>query len=372
MSTPSFAVVGAGPAGATAARLLASRGASVALFEARRLPRQKLCGGGLTPKAQRLVPARVLETVEARVHRVELRGGLMPPVLLDEPSAEIAMVERSDFDLAMTEAAADAGVEVREDERVEAVVEDASGISMTTRHDRLHVDAIVLADGDPSGLARLLGLGGPAARQALALEVDLPIAPELRPDTAILSYDVPGGYAWYFPKGDHASVGAGTYRGTEHAGPAPERLRVALTRFIRSVGLEVPDGKIAGHWIPQGLRQGKLASLRAVIVGDAAAAVDPLFGEGIAYALASGALAAGVIEDWQAGRERDLRAYDAKLRALLGPAFHQLRFAALGAERSTTLAMAVMRLSSRARRMAVEAIAGRRPPFSVGEEWEVA
>lgn len=372
MSTPSFAVVGAGPAGATAARLLASRGARVSLFEARRLPRHKLCGGGLTPKAQRLVPPRVLETIEHRVHLVELRGGWLPPFTLDEAAAEIAMVERPSFDLALTEAAAEAGVEVREDERVEAVVEDASGISVTTRHDRLQVDAIVVADGEPSGISRLLGLGGAAARHSLALEVDLPIAPRLPPGTAILSYDIPGGYAWYFPKGDHASVGAGTYRGTAHAGPAPERLELALTRFIRSVGLEVPDGKIAGHWIPQGLRQGKLASPRAVIVGDAAAVVDPLFGEGIAYALVSGALAAGAIEDWQAGRERDLRAYDAKLRALLGTAFGRLRFAALAAERSTTLAMAAMRLSPWARRMAVDAIAGRRPPFSVGEEWELA
>jgi geranylgeranyl reductase family protein len=372
LSNPSFAVVGAGPAGATAARLLASRGASVTLFEARRLPRHKLCGGGLTPKAQRLVPASVLETVEHRVHLVELRGGWLPPLVLDESAAEIAMVERSTFDLALTRAAADAGAQVCDDERVEAVAEDGDGITVTTGRGRLRVDAIVVADGDPSGIARLLGLGGPAARHSLALEVDLPIAPRLPPDTAVLSFDIPGGYSWYFPKGDHASVGAGTYRGTAHAGPAPERLERALTRFIRSVGLEVPDGKIAGHWIPQGLRQGKLASPRSVLVGDSAATVDPLFGEGIAYALTSGAVAAGVIEDWQAGRERDLLAYDAKLRALLGPAFGRLRFAALAAERSTTLAMGLMRLSPWARRMAVDAIAGRRPPFSVGEDWEVA
>lgn len=50
-----MAVVGAGPAGTTAARILAERGAEVRLFEARRLPRPKTCGGGLTLKAQRLL-----------------------------------------------------------------------------------------------------------------------------------------------------------------------------------------------------------------------------------------------------------------------------------------------------------------------------
>ena len=64
MARPRVAVIGAGPAGSTAARLLAARGAEVILFEARRLPRPKLCGGGLTPKAQRLVPPEALGAVD--------------------------------------------------------------------------------------------------------------------------------------------------------------------------------------------------------------------------------------------------------------------------------------------------------------------
>lgn len=118
MQTLSVAVVGTGPAGATAARLLASKGARVTLLDARRLPRTKLCGGGLTPKAQRLVPPNALETVDRRVHRVELRGGRFPAVHLDVSEAEIAMVERGRFDFALTQAAAAAGAEVRDAERV--------------------------------------------------------------------------------------------------------------------------------------------------------------------------------------------------------------------------------------------------------------
>ncbi|HEX7950213.1 MAG TPA: NAD(P)-binding protein, partial [Candidatus Limnocylindrales bacterium] len=106
MATLSVAVVGAGPAGATAARLLAGQGAHVSLLEARRLPRRKLCGGGLTPKAQRLVPPAALATVERFIHRLELRGGRFPAIRLDEPGAEIAMVERDRFDFTLAEAAA--------------------------------------------------------------------------------------------------------------------------------------------------------------------------------------------------------------------------------------------------------------------------
>lgn len=111
------AVVGAGPAGATAARLLASRGAAVTLFETRRLPRPKLCGGGLTPNAARLVPAVTLQTVERR----ELRAR----------EAAIAMVDRSRFDEALA-AAADAGAIVRDGEPVRDAIEDASGVTVLT------------------------------------------------------------------------------------------------------------------------------------------------------------------------------------------------------------------------------------------------
>ena len=367
MQTLSVAVVGAGPAGATAARLLASQGASVSLLEARRLPREKLCGGGLTPKAQRLVPGSALDAVERRVHRIELRGGWSPALRLDEPAAEIAMVERARFDLALTEAAVAAGAEVRDAERVETVAEDETGVTLTTRHGRLRVDALVAADGDPSGIARRLGLGGDAARHALALEVDLPLSSDVPGDTAVLSFGIHGGYAWYFPKGDHANVGVGTYHQ-----PGRDTLKQALDHFARSVGLDAGEGKICGHWIPQGLRRGSLASPRVVLAGDAAAAADALFGEGISYAMASGMAAAQTIGDWEAGRLGDLREYDGRLRALLGPALHRLESAALAAEASITLAMMAIRLSGRVRGIAVDAIAGRRRPFAIDGRCESA
>lgn len=364
MDTPSIAVVGAGPAGATAARLLAAGGARVALLEARRLPRTKLCGGGLTPKAQRLVPPAALATVQRRLHRVELHGGHVPPIRLDEPAAEIAMVERDRFDLALTEAAAAAGADVRDGERVETVVEDETGVTLTTRTGRLRVDALVAADGDPSGIARRLGLGGAATRHSLALEVDLPLAADAPHDTAILSFAVPGGYAWYFPKGDHANVGVGSYHVTTGDGPAHGHLRNALIRFAADHGLDA-NRRIAGHWIPQSLRTGALASPRVVLAGDAAATADPLFGEGIAYAIVSGAAAAQTVVDWQAGRIADLRPYDGRLRELLEPAFGRLGLVATGVERSMTVALLGLRLKRSVRDIAVDAIAGRRPPYAI-------
>lgn len=339
----------------------------MAVFEARRLPRRKLCGGGLTPKAQALAPPSALATVESRVERVELRRGWLPPLALHHPEAAIAMVERDRFDLALVEVAARGGAAILDGQPVRRIVEDDAGVWVSTDRYRLHADTLVLADGEPSTLARTVGLGSGARRRALALEADLPLAPHAPHDTAILSYSLAGGYAWYFPKGDHASLGIGSYRELRAA-----RLRGQLEQFADSLGYRVPLGHLGGHWIPQGLRRGPLATRRIVLAGDAAATADPLFGEGISYAIASGAMAAQTIGHLLMGRISDLRPYDGRLRAGLGPALDRLTMLARLAERSLTLAFLGLHLSASMRETAVDAIAGRRLPFDLGHHCSLA
>lgn len=366
MSELRAAVIGAGPAGSTAARLLAERGADVTLLEARQLPRAKLCGGGLTPKAQRLVPSAALDTVERRVDRVELRGPHLPPIRVADPAATIAMVERSRFDLALVEAAARAGVTVRDGEPVREIVEDDSGVTLRTDQGTLKADLAVVADGEPSRAAHQIRLGGPAKRLALALEVDLPFSASLGRDTALITYGVSGGYGWYFPKGDHANVGVGSYRAGQYQG-----LRDELARLARELGLDVRDGRVGGHWIPQGLRRGPLSTPRVVLAGDAAATADSLFGEGISYAILSGVVAAQTIGAWSDGTIDDLRAYDRRLRLVLGPALGRLDALARAAEVSITAALLAVRLSERVRERAVDAIVGR-GPFVIDGNCELA
>lgn len=366
-SQPRIAVVGAGPAGTTAARLLAARGAEVVLFEARRLPRPKLCGGGLTPKAQRLVPGAALATVERRIDRVELRAPHLAPYRLVEPEATIAMVERAAFDLALAEAAARAGADVRDGAPVIDIADEAEFVRVRTARGTLTVDAVVVADGEPSSMARFLGLASPPRRRALALEVDLPLSTLVAPDAAVLAFGLPGGYGWYFPKGDHANVGVGSYRVERYP-----TLRADLQDFTRTLALDPADAHVRGHWIAQGLRTAPLASRRAVLAGDAAATADALFGEGISYALISGIAAAQTIGDWADGSIADLRLYDRRLRTVLGSALGRLELIARAAELSITGALLAARLSEGVRSRAVDAIAGRRAPFAIDRHCDVA
>ncbi|MFV2063364.1 MAG: geranylgeranyl reductase family protein [Chloroflexota bacterium] len=360
-------VIGAGPAGSTAARLLAEEGARVRLLEARRLPRPKLCAGGLSPKAQALLPPSALAVVERRVERVGIRHRFVRSISFDYPEAGIALVERAPFDYALAEAASRAGAEVLDAEPVRDVTGDGLGAWVVTDHGRFRADTVVLADGEPSVLARSVGLGWPPRRRSLALALDVPLAPAVATDSAILSFNIPGGFSWYFPKGDHASVGIGSHR---ELGAAA--LRAGLERFARSIGIEPLSGRIAGHWIPHGLRRGPMASSRIILAGDAAATTDPLFWEGISYALMSGAAAARTIEAWANQRIPDLRPYDERLHQLLGPAFGRLGLVARAAEVSITLALLALRFSPSARAAAIDAIAGRRAPYNFDSDCSLA
>lgn len=354
------AIVGAGPAGATAARLLAEAGAGVVVLEARALPRPKLCGGGLTMKAQRLLPPRALATAARRVERVSIEAPGLAGFELGLADAPILMVERAPFDLALVGAAAAAGADVRDGQRVEDVLERPDGVEIRLAGSRLRAACLVVADGEPSRLARRLDLGGHPRRAALGLEVDLPHPPGRSRETILLDYRIDAGYAWSFPKGDHANIGVMSAR----AG-AGATLRGDLTAFIRDLGLDPAAGRVQGHWIPLGLGGGPLARGRALLVGDAAGTADPLYGEGIAYAIASAHVAAGVILDWADGRTPDLAPYDGRLRGVLGPPFARLALVARTFAAARRVSLLTLRHSRWARREAIRSLTGSAAPFAL-------
>ncbi len=115
--------------------------------------------------------------------------------------------------------------------------------------------------------------------------------------------DIPGGYAWVFPKGDHANVGVG---GWQSEGP---KLREHLERACEAHGLE-PDEleELRGHRLPLRRPGTRIAAERALLVGDAAGLIDPVSGDGMYECFVSSRLAAAAILDLLAGRASTLRA----------------------------------------------------------------
>lgn len=312
-------VVGAGPAGASAALRLARAGCRVLVLEKERLGRHKPCGGGLTPRAYADLDVPIDDLVVARTSAVELRLAGRCLARLRAAQATIWMVRRAAFDRRLAEAALAAGADLHEVEPAVAVEVEPRSVVVATRRARYTAELLLLACGAESRLRAAAGLRAPARRAAVAIELEGPAtADDFADGRAVLDYAVPGGYAWAFPKGDCWNVGVGAI-----AAPIGSELRQRLAQFVARSGLCFhascpPPQRAVGRRIPVWCGWCSLACGRVALLGDAAGLADPLFAEGIGPALASGRLAADAVLDVLAGQRADLSGYTAAVRKALG------------------------------------------------------
>lgn len=305
-------VIGAGPGGASAARVLASAGASVIVLDRARFPRDKPCGGGVLVSALNYLPFDISPVVEREIHgfRVRYRRDIEFCHRYDQPLA--VMTQRARLDAFLAEQACAAGAELCDGEAVRAVEiggeADSAAVVRTARGELIQAGVVIAADGANGICRRALGL--PRLRAAVALEGNAPRlqrAAERWTDHVGLELgSMPGGYGWVFPKGEHCNLGVGGY-------PVGARsLRRELAAYARSEGFD-PDAleQLRAHHLPlrdagQALTAGPVA-----LVGDAAGLIDPLSGEGIGNAIRSGQLAAEAALGYLDGAASDLGAYEA-------------------------------------------------------------
>lgn len=307
------AVVGAGPAGSTAAYRLARAHARVLLTDKVAFPRDKPCGGGLTMRAVRQLPFPVEPVVEDRITRTRCR--LRYGSTIEHRSARVLclMTQRRRLDAFLVEQAAAAGAEFRDGVHVE--VESDNALRVDGK--RIEVGAIIGADGANGTTARSLGLGG-AIVNGVALEGNLPYerlpADRWRGMLVLELGTVSGGYGWIFPKGDHVNVGVG---GWGHEGP---HLRRHLEVLCKHYGFELRDlSNVRGHRLPMRRPGNVLARGRGLVVGDAAGALDPVSGDGIYEALVTARLAAEHTLALLAGETETLDPYQAAVQRELDP-----------------------------------------------------
>jgi geranylgeranyl reductase family protein len=304
-------VVGAGPAGSTAAYRLATAGASVLLVDKARFPRDKPCGGGLTDRALDQIPFDVSPVVEDAVCTFEL--GLRYERRFERSTATplIVMTQRRRLDAYLAEQAAEAGAELRQGAKVTNIANGAHEVTLSVDGRRVRGTSLIGADGVNGTTAKSVGLDG-GHDHAVALEGNVPLAElneaRYRGRVLVELGTVPGGYAWVFPKGDHVNVGVG---GWLREGP---RLRDHLSRVCREY--RIPEERlegVRGYRLPMRRPGSSPATGRTLLIGDAAGLVDPLSGDGLYEAFLSARLAA------EALLEVRLTSYSRALARELGP-----------------------------------------------------
>ena len=282
------AVIGAGPAGSSAARAAAEAGATVVLLDRAEFPRYKTCGGGLIGPSTGALPAG--HPVRMPVTRVSftLRGGKHRERVSDEPF--LAMTTRSELDQWLLERARAAGAEVRAPCRVGDVEEGPERIVVHTEAGPLSAGRVIAADGTGSRLARDIGVR--LSRVDLGLEVEVETGDRAEEWSERVHLDwgpIPGSYAWVFPKGDLLTVGVIAEKGR------PEETRDYLRAFLRAQGLDrhrvVQD---SGHLTRCRAPGSPLGRGRVLLTGDAAGLLEPWTREGISFAVRSGSLAGAI------------------------------------------------------------------------------
>jgi menaquinone-9 beta-reductase len=348
-------VVGAGPAGATTAYHLARTGLDVLLLEKTAFPREKVCGDGLTPRAvTQLVKMGIDTSPEAgwlHNHGLRIYGGGMRlelpwPDLAAYPANGLVR-KRTDFDEILARQAQKAGARLHErtavtgpvvDEhtgRITGVTAKAQGAETETTY---RAPLVIAADGNSSRLSVAVGLQRREDRP-MGVAVRTYFTSPRHDDDWLESWlelwdGKPGqsnllpGYGWVFGMGDGTSnVGLGLLHTSTGFKSADYRglLKAWLSGMPEEWGFVEDNqvGPVRGAALPMGFNRQPHYAAGLLLVGDAGGMVNPFNGEGIAYAMESGELAAEVIAQALARpagphRERVLAGYPKALRARYG------------------------------------------------------
>lgn len=314
MTKADVVVVGAGPAGSSAAAWAARGGRDVLVIDSAQFPRDKACGDGLTPRAvSELRRLGLGDWLAGRIghHGLRMSGfGADVEVRWPGPSfpATSSAVPRTELDDRIRQVAADDGAKMLLGAKVVDARHDPSGrVSELILDDgsEIGVGELIVADGARSTLGRALGrtwhqetVYGVAVRGYIATpRADEPWITshlELRsPDGKVLP-----GYGWIFPLGNgEVNIGVGALATAKR--PSDAALRPLMSYYCdlrrEEWGFDGEPRAGLSALLPMGGAVSGVAGPNWMLIGDAAACVNPLNGEGIDYGLETGRLAAELL-----------------------------------------------------------------------------
>lgn len=287
-------VIGGGPAGATAARILSESGVETVLLE-RDLSFVKPCGGGIPSGAfeELGIPRSV---IKREIRQVKLVSPTERTAEVNLEDGFIGIVERGQFDSCLRDMARASGALVMEGSFgrfVDVGREITSEIVKDGTPRTLKSDYVIAADGVNSRVLASLGIRPPETLYTLTMKVDAGTVDSC--EFWLGASRAPGFYSWVFPRQEGITVGTGGFEGG--------KVRGYLESFIRKRRLP-SNGAVRGYRIPL-WGQPLFSRGRILFAGDAAGQVMPSSFEGIYYAMSAARYAAeAVIKDAPGQYER--------------------------------------------------------------------
>lgn len=302
-------IVGSGPAGMSTALHLVKEDAKwaerIVIVDKAIHPREKLCGGGITHLGTDVLTSLGLRFEPRHFSVRETRLVYHDKSYSFRGNPCFRITRRDEFDHWLVRKGEERGITVRQGEAVKDIKAHDDFVEVTTAKTTFHAKVVIAADGSRSFVRTRLKWDD-ESRVARLLEVITPENPNqdtlFRDKVAVFDFsrmtDGLQGYYWDFPS--YVEGKAHMNRGVFDSRARPERDKADLKQELRDhMGQrdrDLSDYKLKGHPIRWFDREGKFAMNRVILVGDAAGA-DPLFGEGIAFALGYGLPASDAVID---------------------------------------------------------------------------
>jgi geranylgeranyl reductase family protein len=304
-------VVGAGPAGSTAAKNLAEKGIKVLLLDKATFPRDKPCGGGLPTRVQKRFPyiEPFLDSVSYGTTMFSSSLRYKCDLIREKPFLE--MVLRTDFDHGLLSLAQKAGATFLGGKSVVDVVVQKDKVSVMLEDGQtMETQMVIGSDGMHSVVAEKTNLSKKLEVLCISLMQEQPMTPKqlttffTKKRMIYLFIKAHGiaGYAWVFPKKNSVNIGIGEFQSAVSKERPKIPLKETYEKFIATLQekkllpADFPIENLKGATLPIFPLENTCGD-RVLLCGDAAGFINPITGEGIYYAMVSGQIAADVIAE---------------------------------------------------------------------------
>jgi geranylgeranyl reductase family protein len=305
-------VIGAGPAGSSAARAAAQRGTRVLLVDRRqRIGVPVQCAEFVSPWVSR----HASFSSTCILQRIEKMVTHLPNRLTYEMKSPGYVLDRSLFDKELAVSAVLSGVKISVGTKASALSPEGLVVERGSKKETISSKVFIGADGASSSVARFVGQ--PPLKTIAALQYEVVLSGPRNHTDIYFHKDYEGGFAWFFPKGRTANVGVGVV--TSKASQLSNLLGRFLDSLMESETLQdIQVVSKTGGFIPCEPRQ-KIVLENILLVGDAAGHAHPITGAGIFNAVVGGEIAGRIAaEAIERGDLRRLENFETEWRDIFG------------------------------------------------------